>query len=165
MNSEPKTSLKVALQLEAKTIAVVFLGGSIGAGMRVALDQLSAQADFKALTNFSVGVLVVNLLGVMLLSYLKCYDAARKAELIRSGSAQQAVEIGVKRREDRRKLVMLGITTGMIGAFTTYSSLALAAAGPNWGRGLISMLLLLFLGLPAAAASGKLGAWQGKRQG
>lgn len=139
------------LRIEGLNLVAVFIGGSVGACLRVGIDELTLQPAFKSLSNFSVGVLVVNLLGVMCLSYIKFYDLAK---------AQQNLPSNPK-----NKLLMLGITTGMLGAFTTYSSLALAATGAHWWRGVISVSLLLVLGLPAAAVSGKLGYWWGTQVG
>ena len=94
--STPHAHLRPAL------IAVVALGGSLGATARYTLGQAVVPAG-----GWPLGTLAVNLLGAFLLGVLL-------EGLVRRGEESH-----------RGRLLRLGLGTGVLGGFTTFSSLAL----------------------------------------
>lgn len=93
---------KWPLHLTPAYIGVVFLGGCLGAAARYKFNlQLPTPQN-----GWPAGTLFVNLLGAFLLGLLL-------EELTRLGDDRGA-----------RRIVRLGIGTGFMGAFTTYSTLA-----------------------------------------
>lgn len=132
-------------------LLLVFLGGSLGASLRYGADLLLAQTTFMC-TIFPLSTWLVNLLGAFILGFLCAWWT--KAVKLR-----------------------LFFATGVLGAFTTYASLALAAGqfldvgsgmvgieagGPHLDiahlfLALASMALVMVLGLAAATAGFTLG--------
>jgi len=130
--------------LRPGSIALVFLGGCLGAAAREALGAL-----VPAGAAFPVAVLIANLVGAFLLGLLL-------EGLARTSSTASA-----------RARLLCG--TGMLGGFTTYSSLALAIAalmqdgqaGIALGYGLGTLLLgvlATFGGIALAATIRRRGA-------
>lgn len=130
--------------LRPGSLALVFVGGCLGAAAREALGAVLPQG-----AAFPVAVLIANLLGAALLGMLL-------EGLARTASVASA-----------RVRLLCG--TGMLGGFTTYSSLALAIAallhgGQGWvalGYGLGTLLLgalATFAGIALAAAMRRRGA-------
>ncbi len=115
-----------------RSLGLVALGGAIGTGVRALLA-----AAVPAVHGLSWTILMINVVGAFCLGLL--LDA-----LARRGPD-----------EGRRRSVRLFVGTGVLGGFTTYSTLAddtaqLLDAG-RWGAGAGYALLSVVLGLVAAA--------------
>lgn len=124
---------------EPRLLAAVALGGTIGTAARAALGSaLPVAPGSWPWTTFTI-----NLLGALLLGAL--------------------LEILARGGEDRgiRRLLRLGLGTGMLGGFTTYSTLSVEAAR-LWGGG--AGLLAAGYGL-ASVAGGLAAAWAGFQLG
>lgn len=117
-------------------LGLVALGGAIGSGVRAALA-----AAFPAVDGISWTILGINVVGAFCLGVLL------------EALAHAGPDLG------RRRALRLFVGTGVLGGFTTYSTLAddtarLLDVG-RWGVGTGYALLSVVLGLAAAAA----GAW------
>ncbi len=117
-------------------LGLVALGGAIGTGVRAALA-----AAFPAVDGVSWTILGINVVGAFCLGVLL------------EALAHAGPDLG------RRRALRLFVGTGVLGGFTTYSTLAddtarLLDVG-RWGAGTGYALLSVVLGLAAAAA----GAW------
>lgn len=115
---------------------LVALGGAIGAGARAALA-----AAFPGVGGISWTILGINVVGAFCLG------------LLLESLAHAGPDTG------RRRALRLFVGTGVLGGFTTYSTLAddtarLLDVG-RWGAGSGSAVLSVVLGVVAAAA----GAW------
>ncbi len=131
------------MHLRGRSIVLVFAGGTIGTGLRYGLSRL-----VPPWAGVPVAVLGINVLGAFVLGLLL-------ESLPRAGSD-----------DGWRRDLRLGVGTGVLGGFTTYSALAtdtatlLAGGHPAYGVGYATGTLVL--GLLAAA----LGIWSaGHRQG
>ena len=125
-----------------RLLGLVALGGAIGTGVRAALA-----AAFPAVDGISWTVFAINVVGALCLGVLLGRLALRGPD------------------EGRRRTVRLFVGTGVLGGFTTYSTLAddtarLLDVG-RWGAGSGYALLSVVAGLLAAA----LGAWLAGRAG
>ncbi|MGN8050846.1 fluoride efflux transporter FluC [Curtobacterium sp. 22159] len=119
--------------LQWASLALVALGGAIGTAARAALSEALPARD-----GISWTVLVINVVGAFLLG------------LLLEALAHRGPDIG------RRRRLRLFVGTGVLGGFTTYSTLAddtarLLADG-RWGAGSASALLTVLLGLVAVVA-------------
>ena len=126
--------------LRWRYLGLVALGGAIGTAVRAALATA-----FPAVHGISWAILVINVVGAFCLGLL--LDAL----------AHRGPDVG------GRRAVRLFIGTGVLGGFTTYSTLAddtaqLLTAG-RWGAGTGYGLLTVVAGLVAAAA----GLWLAAR--
>ncbi|MDP9737319.1 MULTISPECIES: fluoride efflux transporter FluC [unclassified Curtobacterium] len=122
--------------LRWRYLGLVALGGAIGTGVRAALA-----AAFPAVDGISWTILGINVVGAFCLGVLL------------EALAHAGPDLG------RRRALRLFVGTGVLGGFTTYSTLAddtarLLDVG-HWGAGAGYALLSVVLGLAAAAA----GAW------
>lgn len=114
-------------------VAAVALGGALGTGGRYAVTHLLGTTT----SGWPLGTTAVNLVGALLLGALL-------EALARSGPDEGA-----------RRVLRVGVGTGVLGGFTTYSSLAVESAdllgGGSTAVGLAYPLLSALLGLLAAA--------------
>src|SRR5262245_52693813 len=108
---------------------VVFIGGGLGSILRHALNQLSS--SFLG-PDFPYGTLSVNIIGSLAMGLIAGWFA------LRGGGGQT---------------LLLFLTTGILGGFTTFSAFSLDAA-LLWERGQAARALLYALGsvIPAIAA-------------
>lgn len=114
-------------------LAVVFVGGAIGTAVRSLLSDAFPHPDGGwPWTTFSINVIGALLLGMLLES------------LVRSGE-----DSGV------RRLLRLGVGTGVMGGFTTYSTFMVETTELSW--------LLGALYVVATVVVGALAAWSGIR--
>ncbi|WP_104193957.1 CrcB family protein [Cryobacterium sp. M25] len=115
----------------------VFLGGMVGTGLRLGIDQALPHTD----TDFPASTLIVNTIGAFILGWLVA---------------------GLWTRSGPPAWVKAALGTGVLGSFTTYSAVmvslvALGAAGfPTLGW--IYLAATLLLGFGAAALGLQLGA-------
>ncbi|WP_258375535.1 CrcB family protein [Curtobacterium sp. MCSS17_008] len=117
-------------------LGLVAVGGTVGTGVRAALA-----GAFPAVDGISWTILGINVVGAFCLG------------LLLEALAHAGSDLG------RRRALRLFVGTGVLGGFTTYSTLAddtarLLDVG-RWGAGTGYALLSVVLGLAAAAA----GAW------
>ena len=129
------------LHLKPISVAVVGLGGAVGTGLRAAVTRAgSAHLATPYVT------LVINLVGAFLLGVL-LESLARR---------------GPDRGRRQRLRLLLG--TGVLGGFTTYSSLAVDVATLG-GRGQLGAAALVALGtLMLGAVATTLGILAGSRR-
>ncbi|WP_449279790.1 fluoride efflux transporter FluC [Leucobacter sp. GX0328] len=99
-------------------VALVALGGAVGTLMRYLLDGAIERGVGGAVAGVPVGILAINVLGAFALALL--------------------VEGLSPRGEDRWRATRLLVGTGMLGGFTTYSSLAAGTVGLMRNGGVIS---------------------------
>ena len=123
-----------------RLIALVALGGAIGTGARAALAEA-----FPAHHGISWAILAINVVGAFCIGLL----------------LERLAHLGPD--AGRGRLLRLFVGTGVLGGFTTYSTLAddtaqLLVAG-RWGAGSGYALLSVLLGLVAVAA----GTWIASR--
>lgn len=128
------------VHLRWRNIGLVFLGGTLGTAARVALGRLVPPVAAIPVATGAINVVGAFLLGLLL------------ERLARAGP------------DDRwRRDLRLGVGTGMLGGFTTYSALATDTATlVSAGRAAAAIgyaLATLVLGLLAAA----MGVWCGRR--
>ncbi|TFD32091.1 fluoride efflux transporter FluC [Cryobacterium cryoconiti] len=115
----------------------VFLGGLVGTGLRLGIDQALPHTD----TAFPVSTLIANTLGALALGWLVA---------------------GLWTRPGLPAWVKAALGTGLLGSFTTYSAVmvslvALVAAGAS-ALGWVYLAATLLLGFGAAALGLRLGA-------
>ncbi|QYH35166.1 CrcB family protein [Salinibacterium sp. M195] len=117
-----------------RELAAVAVGGALGTALRFALDLAFATDDGL----FPVSTLIANILGSFVLALLVSELWAPSPAWARAG-----------------------LGAGLLGSFTTFSALAVAAvhlmATDQWMLGLIYVAATLVLGLAAAALGLKLG--------
>lgn len=127
------TPSDVPVHLRVSSLALTFVGGSLGTAAREALSIALAPVNGVPYTIFGINVVGAFLLGVLL-------DA-----LARVGSDHGA----------RRSLRLL-LGTGFLGGFTTYSTLATGGAvliaGGSLGVGVRYLLATLLVGAAASWA-------------
>ena len=120
--------------LDPRLVAVVAAGGAVGTTARFAV----AESVGSSAAGWPTATFVVNLLGSFLLGALL-------EALLRRGSESR-----------RGRLVRLGAGTGVLGGFTTFSSLALEMerliAGGQVTMGVLYGVLSVVLGLVACIA-------------
>ncbi|PZE63706.1 MULTISPECIES: CrcB family protein [unclassified Curtobacterium] len=121
------------VHLRPAAVALVALGGAVGTAARALLAEALPAVDGISWTILGINVVGAFCLGVLL------EDLARRGP-----------DVG------RRRTVRLVVGTGVLGGFTTYSTLAddtarLLDAG-RWGAGSGTALLTVLLGLVAAVA-------------
>lgn len=125
---------------QARYVVVVFVGGSLGTLARYGLD-----ASLPTPGGWPLPTLLINLSGAFLLGLLL------EAVVRRGPNAKRSV------------LISLGAGTGFMGAFTTYSTLALEAVQlgvlRDYGGLILYLALSLFGGVLASAA----GIWIASR--
>ncbi|MGX5696442.1 fluoride efflux transporter FluC [Agromyces soli] len=121
-----------------KLILYVLLGGAIGTAARLALTLVMRE------TEIPWDVVVVNVVGAFILGFVLTALAARGPE--------------TPHIRDLR----LFVGTGMMGGFTTYSSLATGAATLLESSAVVATVFALGTVL-AGLASGALGVWAGGR--
>lgn len=128
------------VHLAPGNLALVAAGGAVGTGLRYALS--TTVPDWAGVP---VGVVGINVVGAFLLGLL--------LELL----AEVSIDAGWSRR------ARLGLGTGVLGGFTTYSTLAADTAtlagghpGPAVGYALTTVLL--------GAAASTAGVWLSRRQ-
>lgn len=156
MSSYPPDARSAPLHLRPSSWALVFLGGALGTLARALLGLWIPDLGAPAGTALPLGLLACNLLGAFCLGLLL-------EHLARSGPDEGA-----------RRAVRLGVGTGAMGGFTSYSALALAVAGPlahpaasgdpgAWTASIGYGLASVIAGLAAAAAGIALSARHGAR--
>jgi CrcB protein len=135
------TTASAPVHLRWRSVGLVFVGGALGTELRYGLSGVT-----PPLAGVPVATLAINVLGAFVLGLLL-------EGLVRAGS-----DVGW--RQDLR----LGVGTGVLGGFTTYSALAtdtaslLSAGHP--GRAVGYAVGTLVLGLVAAA----FGIWSAGRR-
>ncbi|MCR1833461.1 fluoride efflux transporter CrcB [Oceanobacillus caeni] len=105
-------------QLNRKLYIAVGIGGMIGAVSRYGISSA-----FSYFENFPIGTLAANLLGCFILSFLLQHQSIK---------------------EKLSPEFLTGLTTGVIGAFTTYSTFALETI-QLWQQN--AVLSILYVGL------------------
>lgn len=130
------------LHVRARYVYVVFLGGVIGTVARYEAGQLLPAPAGLPLATFSVNIVGCFLLGLLL-------------------------EVLARRAPDHgwHRLARLHFGTGFLGAFTTYSSMAVETVQLAWygraGLGVVYLAVTLLLGVAATVAGIAAGArWQ-----
>jgi CrcB protein len=128
------------IHLSWASVGLVAAGGAVGTGLRYAITLLVPKWAGVPVATFGINVIGAFLLGLLLESL-----------------ADHSPDIGWSRR------MRLGLGTGGLGGFTTYSALAtetvtLAATHP--GRAAVYALGTLFIG----AAASILGIWLARGQ-
>lgn len=128
------------IHFDLRLVALVALGGAVGTGIREALALTWPAAP----TGFPVTIFVINLVGSFALGLLLESLSRRGAD------------------GGRRRLVRLGVGTGVIGGFTTYSAFAAdvalrleSATGVALGYAAVSIVvgcLASFAGIALAVA-------------
>ncbi len=118
-------------------IASVALGGAVGSVCRHALNRWIGQPD-----GLPLGILIVNLLGTLLLGLIATLFLER---------------IGVSEN------LRLAITVGLLGGFTTFSTVWLDTLhllnGGRWGWAVANLLVSALGGLTAAWLGQQLARW------
>ncbi len=122
MNKSPDPAQHPARRIGADAVAI-FLGGMAGTLVRWGLDTwtLPISESYFTWSAVTFGVIVANLLGAFLLGYFKTRANRKGTGLHRLGTP-----------------VKLGITTGFLGAFTTFSAFGISAVSggvPGLDRG------------------------------
>lgn len=125
-------------------VAVVLLGGLVGAPLRYGVAQVLPGAS----SGWPTATFVTNLLGALVLGVL--LEALARAGEDTGG----------------RRLLRLGLGTGVVGAFTTYSTLALEvddlASSGRVGTAVAYALLSAVAGVLAAGTGVAVGARLGR---
>ena len=113
MNKSPDPARHPARRIGADAVAI-FLGGMAGTLARWGLDTwtLPISESYFTWSAVTFGVIVANLLGAFLLGYFKTRANRKGTGLHRLGTP-----------------LKLGITTGFLGSFTTFSAFGIAAVG------------------------------------
>ena len=122
------------LHLRPSSIAVVFLGGAVGTGLREALSLA-----FPPLNGVPWAIFGINIVGAFLLG------------LLLESLARRGPDVG------QRRLTRLLLGTGVMGGFTTYSALA-ADTASLIGSGRSTMALAYGI---ATVVIGALATWAG----
>lgn len=129
-----------------RLVGAVALGGLVGTAARVAVGQALPHEPGA----WPVGTLVVNVVGAFALG------------LLLEALARAGADVG------GRRLVRLGVGTGLIGSFTTYGALAVETerllAGGAVGTGVAYALVSVVAGLLAAAAGIAVAGHPGRRR-
>ncbi len=129
------------------TLAAVFAGGTVGTGVRAAIEAaFGAPAGTWPWATFAINVSGAFLLGALL-----------------EGLARLGPDTG------RRRLLRLGLGTGVLGGYTTYSTFAVETLGllqvGAWLGGIGYALGSVVLGFVAALAGVRLARWLPRRGG
>ncbi|MES2093178.1 MAG: CrcB family protein [Actinomycetota bacterium] len=121
-----------------REVVAVVVGGAIGTGMRLTLDIVFPHTD----TGFPVSTLSVNVVGSFVLGTLITT---------------------LWRRSSTPNWVKVGLGTGVVGSFTTFSALIVSLLGEVsrglWMLALLYLLLSLVLGFGAAMLGVSVGRW------
>ena len=139
--STPPPSPSTPLRRRLPLVLLVVAGGAVGTALRVLVTLAVPPAG-----SFDTAIFAINVVGAFVLGLLL-------ERLLRGGPD-----------EGRRRVLRLGLGTGVLGGFTTYSSLATetaALAGAGGGDLAVAALyglLSLVLGVLAAAAGIRVGA-------
>jgi fluoride exporter len=114
-----------------QAVALVFIGGGLGAALRHLLNSAALRA-FGA--EFPWGILGINVAGSLLMGLIVGWAGARAAAVPH---------------------VMLFLTTGVLGGFTTFSTFSLDAVA-LWERGAVTAAVLYVAGSVGLAVLGLL---------
>jgi CrcB protein len=119
-------------------VVAVLIGGALGTGIRITLDDLIPHTD----TTFPVSTLLINIVGSLVLGFLVARVWPVAPEWLRAGAGP-----------------------GVLGGFTTFSavmvSMVTLAANGRVLMAIVYIALTLVLGFGAAT----LGLWLGRRRG
>ncbi|MGP7959486.1 fluoride efflux transporter FluC [Sanguibacter sp. A247] len=133
------TAQNGAVRTDPRLLLVVALGGSVGTALRYGLGRLVPHGDGVPWATLTENVVGAFCLGLLL------------EALVRAG-----------REDARRRLLRLGLGTGLLGGFTTFSALALETrtllADGQAALGLGYALASCLLGVVAAVAGVALAA-------
>lgn len=133
------TTSAIPLHLRGSSIGLVVVGGAIGTLARYLLS-----AAIPAVDGIPLGIFVINVVGAFLLGMLL-------AALSRSGPDH-----------GWRRSVRLGVGTGVMGGFTTYSTFAVGAdglfTGSHVGLGIAYAVATVIVGAAASFAGIALGS-------
>lgn len=137
--STPQLSPSTPLRRRLPLVLLVVAGGAVGTALRVLVTLAVPPAG-----SFDTAIFAINVVGAFVLGLLL-------ERLLRGGPD-----------EGRRRVLRLGLGTGVLGGFTTYSSLAietatLGAAGDVLTASVYGLASVL-LGVLAAAAGIAVGA-------
>lgn len=126
-SSDSGPAVSRPVHLHPGFLALVFLGGAVGAACREALSLAFPDVDGVPVALFGINLLGAFLLGVLL-----------------EGLARRGPDVG------RRRVVRLTLGTGVLGGFTSYSSLAtgvvLLLQDGRWGIGVGYAVATVLLG-------------------
>ena len=119
-------------------LALVFFGGTIGSALRAGLGLLAQVLAVPGAVSFPIATMTINVVGAFLLGYA--------GETIEKGSAPSR----------RKEALRVGLGSGVLGGFTTYSALcadavSLASVSP--------VVALLYAG--GTLVSGVVASWIG----
>ncbi len=142
----PPRRRAAAVRRRVRVLGVIFLGGTLGTFTRAALEAaFPAQPDAIPWTTLAINIGGSFLLGLLL------------EALARTGSDS-----------GWRRTVRLGVGTGVLGGFTTYSTFAVETVSrlnpAAWPIALAYAAASVVLGLLAAAAGYRLAHGLGRRQ-
>jgi CrcB protein len=119
-----------------REVAAVAVGGIVGTALRLALDTVIPHTD----TEFPLSTLLINILGSFVLG---------------------ALVATLWRRLSTPNWLKVGLGTGMVGSFTTFSALIVSLLGEAqhglWMLALLYLVLSLVLGFGAALLGLSLG--------
>ncbi|MHC5797877.1 fluoride efflux transporter FluC [Lacisediminihabitans sp. FW035] len=123
-----------------REVAAVVVGGVVGTGLRLTLDTVIPHSD----TGFPLSTLLINVVGSFALG---------------------ALVATLWRRAGTANWLKVGLGTGMIGSFTTFSALIVSLVSEAqhglWMLALLYLVLSLVLGFGAALLGLSLGRpWQ-----
>ena len=128
------------LHLRGRYVYVVFVGGMLGTGARYEAGQL-----IPAMAGLPLATMLVNLIGCFALGLL--------------------LELLVRRGPDRGwlRLTRLHLGTGFLGAFTTYSAMAVETVDLGWAGHPVQAAGYFLATLLLGAVMTVLGIWAGAR--
>lgn len=134
--------LQVSSRNKLFIAGAVFVGGIIGTWLRAGTDLLLAHLNqhLAGYLTFTCGLFLVNLAGAFLLGYL-----GMKWELLAIKENRESLG------KNWHVPFRTGVTTGMFGALTTYSSLSLLVAHNHIILDIIALTLLFIVGIAVAS--------------